>query len=119
DGTISGTPAVPGFFTFTVRATDASAPSQTATATLGLTVLMASGSLQVTTASLPGGTIGQSYSAALSAAGGAAPYAWSIGSGALPQGLRLTSAGTIDGTPTAAGTASFTVHVTDAATPQA
>ena len=72
--------------------------------------------LQIVTSSFPVGTVGGSYSATLSAAGGTPPYAWSIVSGALPAGLQLnTSTGTISGTPTTAGSSSFTSQVKDAA----
>jgi len=57
--------------------------------------------------------VGAAYTATLAAAGGTPPYTWSIASGALPAGLTLTAAtGVISGTPTATGTASFTVKVT-------
>jgi hypothetical protein len=70
---------------------------------------------QITTSSLPTGTVGKAYSATLSATGGVAPYVWSITYGALPGGLSLaSSSGVISGTPTAGGTAEFTVEVTDA-----
>src|SRR5262249_17333026 len=48
------------------------------------------------------------------AAGGTPPYTWSA-SGTLPAGLALSPAGVLSGTPTAAGTASFTAQVTDGA----
>ena len=70
---------------------------------------------QITTSSLPTDTVGKAYSATLSATGGVAPYVWSITYGALPGGLSLaSSSGVISGTPTAGGTAEFTVEVTDA-----
>ena len=72
------------------------------------------GSLSVVTTPPPAATTGNTYSHSLSASGGAAPYTWSVTSGALPTGLSLTSAGVISGTPTTAGTVSFTVRVTDA-----
>jgi len=50
-----------------------------------------------------------------SALGGIPPYLWS-GSG-LPTWLALTPDGTLSGTPPAAGNFSFTVQVTDAASP--
>jgi endoglucanase len=37
--------------------------------------------LAVTTTSLPGGTVGETYSARLSATGGVTPYTWSLASG--------------------------------------
>jgi hypothetical protein len=59
------------------------------------------------------------YSASITVAGGLAPYAWSISSGALPDGITLTASTTsvtsISGTPTTVGTPStFTITVTDA-----
>ena len=75
-------------------------------------------SLTVTTVSLPGGEVGTSYSQTLTASGGITPYSWSISSGLLPAGLSLNAkSGAITGTPSAAGTSSFTVKVTDSSTP--
>jgi hypothetical protein len=63
---------------------------------------------------LPGGTQGAVYSAALSATGGISPYTWAVTGGALPAGLSLAApTGIISGTPTATGTSSFTAQVTD------
>jgi len=70
--------------------------------------------ITITTASLPGGTVGAAYSQTLAASGGSTPYTWSIQSGSLPGGLSLVGAtGVISGTPTASGTSSFTAKVTD------
>ena len=73
------------------------------------------GSVAVSISSLPSGTVGTAYSATLQATGGTTPYSWSVSSGSLPAGLTLNaSSGAISGTPTASGTSSFTVKVTDA-----
>ncbi len=69
-------------------------------------------SLTVSTASLPGGTVGVAYSATLAATGGAPPYTWSLTAGALPAGLSLAGS-TISGTPTTPGTSNFTVQASD------
>ena len=61
----------------------------------------------ITTASLPDGTVNGPYSRALEATGDA-PITWSITGGSLPDGLSLDG-DTISGTPTEAGTFSFTV----------
>ena len=61
----------------------------------------------ITTTNLSGGKVGEAYSQTL-AATGAAPITWSIESGSLPAGLTL-SGNTISGTPTTAGTFTFTV----------
>jgi mono/diheme cytochrome c family protein len=69
--------------------------------------------LAISTASLPGATVGTGYSQTLAATGGRTPYTWSRTSGTLPSGLSLSSIGVISGTPSATGTFSFTVRVTD------
>ena len=58
-------------------------------------------------------TIGVAYSYQLLFSGGVPPRTWSMGTGSLPPGLSLSSAGTISGTPTQLGTYSFTVQLTD------
>ena len=73
--------------------------------------------MQVTTTSLPGGTVGSPYAAQLQGSGGQTPYGWSLdlGSSPLPPGLDMASDGAIFGTPTAAGNFGFTVRLTDSA----
>jgi trimeric autotransporter adhesin len=61
---------------------------------------------------LPSGIVGTAYTQPLAGAGGTAPYAYTIVSGALPAGLSI-SAANIAGTPTAAGSYQFGVQVTD------
>ena len=73
----------------------------------------ASGPLTITSAALPSGTVGTAYSYSMPATGGIPPYVWSINSGTLPAGLKLSTRGTISGTPVAAGNVSFTVAVID------
>ena len=73
--------------------------------------------LAVTTSSLPAGTVGQDYSTTLAATGGTTPYSWSQTGGTLPGGLTLATNGVISGSPTTAGTSSFTVQATDASDP--
>ncbi|MGA0060997.1 MAG: beta strand repeat-containing protein, partial [Planctomycetota bacterium] len=74
----------------------------------------------VTTASVPSGSTGVSYSQTLTATGGSGSgYTWALdaGSGPLPNGLTLSSGGVLSGTPATgtAGTYGFTVRVTDSA----
>src|SRR5713101_5726149 len=59
-------------------------------------------------------TVGKPYNAVLSVTGGSAPYHFSVGTGALPQGLSLgPGTGTISGIPSKRGTFDFTVVATD------
>jgi len=53
------------------------------------------------------------YSQTLAAAGGTAPYTWSLASGTLPGGLTLNPAGVLGGTTATNGSYSFTVQVLD------
>ena len=63
---------------------------------------------------LPDGQLGMIYNQTLSVSNGNPPYTWSVSSGALPDGLSLNqAAGTITGTPLAAGNFNFTIRVTD------
>jgi malectin (di-glucose binding ER protein)/phosphoesterase family protein/putative Ig domain-containing protein len=121
-GAISGTPSVSGTFTFTVQAKDSSATPQTASKQLSIAIAATgpSTALAIITSSLPGGTVGASYSTTLAASGGTPPYSWSVTAGSLPGGLLLSSStGAISGTPSTSGTFTFTIQVKDsAATPQ-
>lgn len=108
-GVISGTPTADGNFSFSVKVTD----KENATATKGLKLKIRP-PLVITTSSLADGAVGASYSQSLAATGGAPPYVWSVASGSTPPGLVLqVLSGTITGTPTAAGTFSFTIGVSD------
>jgi hypothetical protein len=115
-GLISGTPTTAGTFTFTVTAT------YTATGCTGLqayTIVINAPACPAITLlpapPLPQGTVGVAYNQTITASGGTGPYTFSVTTGALPAGLLpLTSGGLISGTPTTAGTFTFTVTATDA-----
>jgi hypothetical protein len=114
-GVLAGTPTASGSFTFTVQAADSAvANPQTATRQLSITV---DPQLTITTGSpLPYATGGVAYNQTLAAAGGTAPYTWTIASGSLPAGFALSQAGAITGTSAAAAAATnytFTAQVTD------
>ena len=110
-GTLLGIPSIDGTFSFSVQVTDSA--QTTATAALSVTIAP---KLIVSTTSLPGGMSGKYYNQTISASGGTPPYNWSLSYGALPAGLNISSsAGTIAGTPTVAGTFSITAQVKDSA----
>jgi hypothetical protein len=71
--------------------------------------------LAVTTLSIPNGTQNIFYTYSLAAAGGAAPYSFSVTSGTLPTGMTLSSSGLLSGVPSTDGSYTFTVTVTDIA----
>ena len=84
------------------------------TATCTVTVNAPDAAPTITTDTLPDGKVGEAYSQTLTATG-TAPITWSIDSG-LPAGLSLNAdTGEISGTPTADGTAKFTVKATNSA----
>ncbi|HXN52595.1 MAG TPA: putative Ig domain-containing protein [Candidatus Acidoferrum sp.] len=115
-GVISGTPTAPGTSNLTFQVTDSGSPAISATSALTITVDAAS--LTISTTSLPNGTIGAAYTGGVQATGGTQPYTFTITVGALPAGLAINSAtGAITGTPSAAATSNFTVHVTDSSGP--
>ena len=119
-GAITGTPAQSAAGTTQVRftVTDASAPKQSASVTLGLTINTTQ--LSILTSSLPSGMVGSAYSGTLAASGGVTPYKFSASG--LPSGLSINaSTGAITGTPAqgSVGTTSVTFTVADSsATPQ-
>jgi hypothetical protein len=61
---------------------------------------------------LPAGRLGAPYSAQIKSEGGMAPLSWRVSGGQLPPGLAVSSAGKIDGTPTAAAKQPFTFELT-------
>jgi len=73
----------------------------------------------VSAATLPPGTVGIAYSQPMTGMAGTPPYQWNVTQGSLPPGITLTSAAAsaalLAGTPSAAGTYTFSVQVTDSA----
>jgi hypothetical protein len=112
-GYLSGTPTQTGTFYFQIYAEDWD--GNIAQNTFSLVV---GNGLQIATTSLNNATAGVGYTNQLQATGGRAPYYWSIalGSQPLPAGLTLSTDGLIAGVPSAGGTNSFIVRVTDATT---
>ena len=108
DGRISGTPQASGQFSFSVRVADGSGRS--ATASFALTAARA---LRVLTATLPEVEAGSAYQATLQATGGTPPYQWMVVEGRLPDGLVLSVAGVVSGTPSGGSPTSVVATATD------
>ncbi|WP_410816491.1 putative Ig domain-containing protein [Micromonospora sp. 050-3] len=114
-GLLSGTPTLGGNYSFTVRVVDTFGQAAIRTVSLGITA-----SPTLTFPPPPPGQVGIPYSNQLTVNGGTAPFVWSVSAGTLPPGLTLNaSTGLLSGTPTTAGSSSFTVRVVDAAGQQA
>ena len=108
-GLISGAPTVAGSFsvTFTLRdelGDDAAAKTYT---------LTVNAIPSISTGVLPTGELTVAYNSSPVGSAGTTPYTWTATG--LPAGLNMSSAGLISGTPTATGTASTVVTLTDAA----
>jgi hypothetical protein len=123
---LTGTPTTAGTYVFTMKVTD----------TLGDT---ASGQVSITidprpplkisepsVAAGPAGTVGTAYPGiGFAATGGQTPYTWTVATGQVPPGLAIHTPSSyqrhtfpgadviLTGTPTTAGTFTFTMKVTD------
>jgi parvulin-like peptidyl-prolyl isomerase len=107
-GVISGVPEFAGANGFTVQVTNSLHYS---TQDLYIRIRIP---VSVTTSSMPDGQVGVKYIQVLEAQGEDNSYKWSIVAGSLPAGLTLADVtGVISGTPTTAGTFSFTLQVDD------
>jgi hypothetical protein len=106
-----------GPYNFTIQAVSAGPPSSTATQAFTLTLVpdMAG----TTPNTLPAGTAGVAYSQNLTSVGGTPPLTYQATS--APPGLTVSSTGAttavLSGTPTSAGSFSFSIQATDSSTP--
>lgn len=116
-GTASGTTS--GVKTFSVTVEDSSTPPQHATRQVGVQVKLLDTLLVIATPAVADGRVGQTYTQPLKGYGGTQPYSWSLASGTLPPGITITNNGTLGqlgGTPTDAGTYTFTLRCNDTLT---
>ncbi|WP_050478275.1 putative Ig domain-containing protein [Herbaspirillum rhizosphaerae] len=111
--TLSGTPTQAGSFSFTINATD----SSTGTAVTGsrnytLSVTAPTLTLVANNVNLERGVPAPTIQ--FVAGGGTAPYTYAVTTPSLPAGLNLSaSSGAVTGTPTVAGSYSYTITATD------
>jgi hypothetical protein len=109
-GALSATAPAAAVVSFTATVTD-DAGGATAAAQSACSIRIAAPI--VATCPTLTGQAGVSYSSTVSAAGGIAPYSYSLASGSLPAGLSMTAAGALAGTPSAAGSFPLTFRVAD------
>lgn len=109
NGLLDGTLTTAGTYNFSVEVTDALRNKASKSYSLTVTALTIT-----TQPPLASGVVGTPYSVGFGASGGRQPYTWSI-SGSTPPGLGFdANTGELSGTPTEAGTFSFSVQVRDA-----
>ena len=113
-GTIRGTPTTKQSASFVLRVTGADGGTSTRAATIAIF-----DPLSISTTSLPAGSTGSAYSAAIAGAGGNGAYTWVFewSGGTTPDGISTTSgttSATVRGTPTTAGSFPVRVKVADA-----
>lgn len=117
-GVLCGTPTGTGSFPFTVTATDAAGGVASKSYNSFEVTETAPPPLTITASVLPPAAPGVNYSQTIGTTGGSSgDIAFNLVNGALPDGLSLSGAGQITGTPAAnaGGVARFTVRATDRA----
>jgi uncharacterized protein YjbI with pentapeptide repeats len=121
NGILTATATQAGTFSIPVTVFDSSTPTQTTTVQFTLQV---TGSLAITTTTLPNGVVGAAYNSPIVTTGGTLPVSFSLATAAFPPGLTITQpapgtqTGALAGTPTTAGTYNFSETVIDQSNPQ-
>jgi hypothetical protein len=114
-GVISGRPTTTGEKAFEVEVSDQS--GQTAIKQLDIDIDPAPEFTILTQTTLPRAAVGVPFQVELKAIAGSEPYVWKKKKkakfGIIPDGLTLTKAGMLSGTPTSQGTFNFTLIVND------
>jgi hypothetical protein len=117
DGHITGVPTREGSYTFYIRQTDNCGIEGEGNAPFVITIRPGGPPLSVSSASIPAAEADVAYAATLAAAGGGSgAHVWSVTSGQLPPGVSLSADGKLAGTPTTAGSYTFTTTVSNGST---
>jgi hypothetical protein len=110
DGTLSGVPTQSGTFPIVVTVTDSNGCTGTSAT---YTLIISCQVITVTNPANENGTAGVAFSETFTESGSVGAVTFTLASGTLPNGLTLSAAGVLSGTPTQNGTFPITVTVTD------
>jgi hypothetical protein len=105
----------PGTYMFTVHVVDSAKPTANQADRTYLVIVLP---MIINETTAPTGTHGQAYSFKLTRSGGKAPVTYAVIDGALPPGVKFSTAGAFSGTPTTAGSYTVTVRAIDNGVPQ-
>ena len=112
-GVISGTPARAGNYAFNLRVGSSRAgAADPGSRQCSLTVQAAFPDPTIAACPASAGTLGVPFAEPLRAGGGSGPYQWSV-SGTVPNGLAVSSAGSLSGIPETQGTFNFILALVD------
>jgi len=110
DGAVTGTPTVPGRYTFAVRVTDSEGRATNVNG-----VVSVNAKLAIATLKLKPATVGKLFRAQIATIGGVAPKQWTILRGKLPAGVAFGKRiGLFLGIPKKAGNYKLALQVVDA-----
>jgi hypothetical protein len=112
-GAFGGTPTAAGSFSFTISATNSAGTANTSKIIIKVSPAPVA---PVFTSGSPPTTakVGTAFSFTFSATGTPTPV-YNVATGALPAGLKLSSAGVLAGTPTKVATYTFSIKATNSA----
>lgn len=109
NGFVTGTPTLPGTYSFTVIATDIN----NCTGQQAYTLIIDCQPINIDQLTIPGGTVNAVYTQTLTQTGGIGTGSYAISAGTLPAGITLAPDGTLSGTPTVSGSYNVDVTFTD------
>jgi hypothetical protein len=116
DGTYSGTPTVPGTYSFTLGVTANTDDGPETIYQRGSITVQPGAVAILNTCPLQPGTVGSPYSVTLQASGSSSGYQWSVDNPySLPPGVGLSPSGQLAGTPMSAGTYIFNLRASTVA----